>query len=131
MVRPEPYEPLDEADLGPTRCVDPSLGLGEKNSTWQRFLVGLAGRRFLGLITYGFHTRITRPSGMRRELCLRRTCGSEFEHRAKRGVAAQEPGINDLPGVRPVEFGRERPLRVGGDQRNRLGARAEPEPMQC
>jgi len=131
MVRPEPDEPLDKPDFGVTRGIDPRLGLGQNNLLRQPHRPRLIGPRLFIRRTFRFRLRVAWNKAATGELRLRGACGVELEDRAKRGGAAQQAGIDDLPSVCSVEIGGNRPLRICSDRRNRSGARAKPEAMQC
>jgi hypothetical protein len=116
MVRPEPDEPLDKADLGPQRGIDARLGFGEINllrHAGTRIRPCCRWRRRGGLILHLRRAGATRGllgGALRLPCCalrlLIRECGA-------RGFAArQQLRIVDPPGARAIQFGQQRPARV-------------------
>ncbi len=146
MVRPEPHQALDEADLGGDGGVEMRLGLGEEDLL--RHGLGRRGRglRSRGLDGLGRHLGLClhRPGhagfGRRalglllaqpRDARLGSALGEELEGGAIGSAAGhQAGGGEDLAGIRPVEVGEERAARIGGDGGDRARAGPEAESMQ-
>ena len=151
MVRPEPDQPLDKADLGAERGVEARLGFGEIDLL-RHARAGIArrlcGRRRPRLLR-GLHLRRRGRGGLRtgasrigarRVAVLRGLRGAlgllrrplrllEGEGRAppRRWPADR---CRQCGGAGAIQFGQQRTARIRGDGGDRSGARAETEPMQ-
>src|SRR5262249_21163694 len=137
MVRPEPDEPLDEADLGIERGSDARLGFGEINLL-RHAGTGIAHRRRCrrrgGLI---LHLR-RRPGAARWIGLLRGAFGVPRrplrllvgECNAGGGAARQQIRVADAAGARAIQFREQRAARVRGYSGDRSGAWTEAESMQ-
>ena len=136
MIRPEPHQPLDEADLGAERRIEARPGFAEENLRAPT----------LGSVRLG---RQPRPSAGHRLVRLRHAhralaliglalgddlssaaLGAELERRAHGLRAVHQIGVGDLADVRAIELGEQRATRIGGDRGNRAAARAEAKAMQ-
>jgi hypothetical protein len=139
MVRPEPHQPLDQANLGIDRRIEAGPGLVAEELARQRhgFRLRGNGRR----IRLGLHCRLS--AGVQHRdfrggcaallfaLVVGCTLGVKLEDRPIGRSAARQIGICDQSRVRPFQLGKERAPRVGSDRRDRTGARPEAESVQC
>ena len=140
MVGPEPHQPLDKAEVGAKRGVDarlrlfhiellrhPRLGIGlgldrraaRRHRIGHRRLFGGRGRRVLRRLPL---RSLGKP--------LRLALLPEVECRARGFATHEQVGIGDTARPRPIEFGHERPARIGRDRDNRAGPGTESEAMQ-
>ena len=146
MVRPEPHQPLPEADLGAERRVDARLGLAQIDLL-RRARIGIGIGIGPGGLLRWRRRRVGRPGvragrhgvGWGRVGLLRGALGLpcrparllKDERRARRRPTGGQIGIGDEPGAGAIQFGKQCATRIRGDRRHRSGARAEPETMQC
>ncbi len=137
MVRPEPDEPLEEADLGAERGLDARLGFREINllrHPGTRIAHWHWRRRRRGLIV---HLR-QGSAAARRGGLLRGAFGLarrplrllEGECDAGGGAARQQIRIADAAGARAIQFREQRAAGIRRNARNRSGAWTEAEPVQ-
>ena len=157
MVRPEPDQPLDKADVGTERSVEARFGFGLKEllrqrrrwfryRRWRLLLVcgfvrigrrawrarGLAAiDKVLGIPGFGL---LLRPQ---RELLLRRLLGAEVKDLARRLAARRQIG-GKKAGLRPLQIGEQGAARVGGNGGNRIAppgrsrtGAAQAPPLPC
>ena len=127
MVRPEPHQTLRETDLGGERSVDARPHLLEEDVAADRRLRRLGRHRRRRRAGGGLlHAVAHRPAfGLlaldllllaHRQDLLGLTLGVGVGDRAERLRARLQVGARDQAGARPVEFGQQRPARVGGDR---------------
>ena len=152
MVRPEPDQPLGEADFGAKRGIEARFGFILKKLLRQRRRHWLSGlcywrRRLLvcGVIRIRRHAWLARGfaaidkvRGIRRlglllrtqrELLLRCLFGAKVKDLARRFATRRQIG-GDEAGLRTLQVGEQGALRVGGNGGNRIGPRSEAEPVQ-
>ncbi len=143
MVRPEPDQPLDEADLGGERGIDARLGLVEIESA-AGCRTGLRPRRRRRLLG-GLRVRRLACCGRGAAALLRQRLAVAAARSACRAAAARcwnsnaaraasplvsRSEIGDAAGAGAFELGEQRAARIGRDGRDRSGARPKAEPMQ-
>ncbi len=147
VIRPEPHQALDQADVRRDRGIVVHFGLAEEVLAHWRF--GFGGGRRLGFCG------LLHPGSFARGILPRRSFGDDFHGLLlcrlltsrleplsgyARGVelegntigdpAAQQAGIRDLAGVRLIELRDQRAFWIGCDCRDRARSRSEAEPMQ-
>ena len=105
MVRPEPHQALDQAELGVDRSIEPRLGLFAKQLSRQRHRLGLSGggRCRIGLCLHGGFAGRIRHRDLRGDLAanalaltVRGALGVVFENCAIGRTAARQVRIRDL-----------------------------------
>ena len=140
MIGPEPNQPLDKSDLGAERGLDANLRLFEIDRP-SRIGDGFGGdlRRHLAraLPRHPPSWRPLRPSAVvSRPVLASATialaCRFAFASVTARKALALEGRLAAAtsPADGMIEFGDQRPARVGLDRRDRSRARPHPEPME-
>src|SRR5580700_294 len=153
MVRPEPDQPLDEADIGAKRGIEARLGfvlkeLLRQRRRWRRswfrywrwrllLVCGVVRIRRHAWLARGF-AAIDKVRGIRRlglllrtqrELLLRCLFGAKVKDLARRFATRRQIG-GDEAGLRTLQIGEEGALRVRSDGGDRIARRAETEPVE-
>ena len=136
MVRPEPDQPLDKADIGSGGGVEARLGLVQKSCCG-------SGGCWFG----GFGRRRNRAAGicMTRpraspasasfcarcaSFCWALLLGVKVENRARGFARSTANRLSASPAAGPIEIGEQRAARIGGNGGDLIADRPETEPMQ-
>ena len=131
MVRPEPHQPLDKADIGGGRGIEARFGLvldellRQRRLTRLLFSCGSVEGNLRGLV-----------AGLRKLLCARRQflpgalLRLKLKDRTRRGGARWQCG-GDLPGARTIKLLKQSAARVGRNGGDRVAQWSEAEPVRC
>jgi hypothetical protein len=136
MVGPKPHQPLDKADVGADRCVEPNPRLVLHQLHWQ-WRPRIFWRRRLGRSGRHGLRRSLRAAGLRLflgavgELCFRRLFGPIGEKGALRFSARRQICRRHAPRLRPLQIGEHGTARVFGNGSDLIRQRTETESVQA